>query len=197
MKMHRASRLSLAANIVAMAVMSAGCTSLLPHGSSGTPSPFETFAQAEAAASRIVPFRTLTGELKALGFDPEGGRNVTLIPYPDILARLVPYGGIAPGSLDPGIRACIEARTSCRAYVFHFERQDRDRVGPFLADFLNFRRQTQVTGWWFDALVVVSDGQVLFRNMGGQPAIRRDERQLNPLGPFQPSGEAVGGLLGR
>lgn len=175
----------------------AGCSSLLPHGSSDTPSPFETFAQAEAAAYRIVPFRTAVSELKTLGFDPEGGKNVTLIPYPDVLSRLVPYSGVPLDALDAGIRACIDARTSCRAYVFHFERQDRHRTGGFLGDFFNFRRLTEVTGWWFDALVVVSDGQVLFRNIAGQATTSRVERQLNPLGPFQPAGEGAGAVLVR
>jgi hypothetical protein len=46
-----------------------------------------------------------------------------------------------------------------------------------------------------DALVVVTDGKVLFRNHGGQPQIDRTERQVNPLGPLQPAGESAGAVL--
>lgn len=172
-------------------------TSLLPRTSSDTPSPFDSYAHAEGAAARIVPFETRLHELKALGFDPEGGRNVTVIPYPDLLARLVPYSGVPIGSLDAGIRHCIDARADCRAYVFHFEREDRRREGGFWRDFLNVQRVTHVTGWSFDALVVVAGDRVLFRNAGGQPRIDRLERETNPLGPLQPAGESAGAILTR
>jgi hypothetical protein len=183
--------------VILSALALAGCASLLPHGSTDTPSPFASFAEAEAAARRIVPFETRAADLKALGFDPDGGRNVTLIPYPDVLSRLVPYSGVPMDALDPGIRECIAARTACRAWLFHFERQDRKREGGFWGDFFNVRRVTLITGWWFDALVVESDGKVLFRNMAGQPGTHRLDRQINPLGPFQPAGEGAGALLAR
>lgn len=180
---------------LAAALALAGCASVLPRGNAETPSPFGTFKEAEEAASRIVPFRTRTGELRELGFDHEAGRNVTLVPYPDVIARLVPYSGVPVDSLDPGIRECIKASTGCRGYVFHFERQRREREGNFWADFFNLRRVTEVTGWWFDALVVVSEDRVLFRNVAGQASTSRTERQTNPLGPLQPAGEGVGALL--
>lgn len=174
--------------LLAAALLAAGCTSLLPRGSSTSPTPFASYAQAEAAAARIVPFETRVEQLKALGFDVDGGWNVTAIPYPDLLARLVPYSGVPMDSLDPGIRECIGAREACRAWVFHFEQMQRQREGPFLADFFNVRRVTQVKGWAADVLVVASGGKVLFRNVSGQPQTDRTERQINPLGPFQ-SGE--------
>lgn len=175
---------------VAAAACSA-CTSLLPRGSSGVASPFATFAQAQGAAERIVPFETRVGDLAALGFDPQEGANVTRIPYPDIVGRLAPYPGVPLDALDPGIRACIAARGLCTGYRFRFERTDRKREGGFWADFLNVRRVTNTTGWWFEALVVVSEGRVLFRNHAGEPRIDRVERQFNPLGPLQPAGESA------
>lgn len=184
----------LLSSLAAVAVL-AGCGSLLPHGSTDTPSPFQTYGQAQAAVERMEPFRTRSAELRALGFDPEEGRNVTLIPYPEIVARLAPYSGVQLAELDPGIRQCILAKSGCRAYLFRFERQDRKREGGFWADFLNIRRETQITGWWFEALVVVSDGVVLFRNHSGQAHTVRVEKQTNPLGPFQPAGESAGSLL--
>lgn len=179
----------------ALAAVLAGCGSLLPRGTSDTPAGFATFEDAEAAARRVEGLKTRTADLKALGFDVVGGTNVTLIPYPDIVARLAPYSGVAIDQLDPGIRECIRAQSACRGYLFHFERQDRKRQGGFWLDFLNVRRHTFIKGWWFDALFVVSDGMVLFRNYGGQASTDRVERQVNPLGPFQPAGESAGWQL--
>jgi hypothetical protein len=176
--------------VLACAALSA-CSTLLPRGSSDTPGIFATFESAQAAAERIIPLETRFSELKNLGFDPEGGANVTLIPYPDIVARLAPYPGLPLSALDPGVRKCVEAQAACRGYLFHFERQDRRRTGGFWLDFLNIRRTTVVTGWSFQALVVVSDSTVLFRNYAGQAQIDRVERQSNPLGPFQESAGAV------
>ena len=69
--------------------------------------------------------------------------------------------------------------------------------GGFLLDFLNFRRTVRVSGWRFNGLVAVRDGVVLFRSYGGEPRNDRTDRQVNPLGPLQPAGEAVGGLVSR
>ncbi len=182
---------------LALAALLAGCSALLPRASSDTPSSFPSYAAAEAAAARIVPFTTSVDELKALGFDPDAGSNVTVIPYPDLLARLVPYSGVPMDNLDAGIRRCIDAKGACRAYVFHFAQENRRREGGFWADSLNVNRLTHVTGWSFEATVVVADGRVLFRNMGGQPRVDRVERERNPLGPFQPAGESAGAILTR
>lgn len=189
------SRIAAAAAGAALAAVLAGCGSLLPRGTSDTPAGFATFEEAETAAARVEGLKTRTEDLKALGFDLAGGTNVTLIPYPDIVARLAPYSGVALDQLDPGIRECIRAQSACRGYLFHFERQDRKREGSFWLDFLNLRRQTFFKGWWFDALFVVSDGVVLFRNYGGQASTDRVDRQVNPLGPFQPAGESAGWQL--
>ena len=171
------------------------CTSLLPRGSSSAPGGFASFEQAQAAAQRIVPLETRFQELKGLGFDPEDGANVTQIPYPDLVARLAPYSSLPLSALDPGVRKCVEAQAGCRGYLFNFEQQDRKRIGGFWLDFLNIRRTTHVTGWTFQAMVVVSDGTVLFRNAAGQPRIDRTDSQRNPLGPFQPAGESAGAVI--
>lgn len=168
---------------------------MLPRGSTDTPSPFNSYAQAQAAAESIQPFKTHVGELKGLGFDKDEAKNVTFIPYPDVLARLAPYSGVPMDELDPGIRECIKMRTECRAWLFHFERQDQHRESGFFEDFFNIKRVTKTTGWSFDALVVTSDGVVLFRNWGGQPNTDRLDRRINPLGPLQPAGESAGALI--
>lgn len=49
-----------------------------------------------------------------------------------------------------------------------------------------------MSGWRFDALVVVRGEQVAFRNFGGEARIVRTDRQVNPLGPLQRAGDAIG-----
>ena len=163
-----------------------GCSSLLPYGSNRSPSPFTTYAEAQQASQRIKPYATSFKELPGLGFDPGAGPNVTLVPYPDVIARVVSASGVPMAALDEGIQACILAQAQCRGYLFRFEHNDHARVGNFWADFFNVRRTTRYTGWWFEALVVVSGEQVLFRNTAGEPRMERTDKDTNPLGPFQP-----------
>jgi hypothetical protein len=185
----------LRACLLAAAAALAGCSALLPSGSSQVRSAFDSFDAARQALEAVVPFRTTFGELKALGFDPQASTNVTLIPYPEIVARLAPHPGVPLEELDAGVRACIVAQAACRAFLFRLGHQRRARQGPFLPDFLSFRRTTLVTGWRFEGLVVLRDDVVVFRNFAGEARIDTVERQVNPLGPLQPAGEASGQYL--
>jgi hypothetical protein len=173
-----------------------GCSHLLPHESHSVQAPFEDFAAAQRSVEQLVPFSTTVAELQSLGFDLRGP-NVTLIPYPGLVDRLAPNPSVPLAELDPGIRECILSRMACEAFEFKLGREARQRTGGFWADFLNFERTTQVSGWSFQALIVVKDGVVLFRNHGGEPHIARTEHQSNPLGPLQPAGEAAAGLVVR
>ncbi len=172
-----------------------GCASLLPRGSSEQPSGFDSFEAAQRALERVVPFQTTVAELASLGFDPEGGRNVTRVPYPDVVTRLAPHPGVPLETLDAGVRACVAAQAQCRAYVFHLGGQTQRREGSFWLDFFNFRRTTTVSGWRFDGLVVVRGDLVVFRNFGGEARIDRTERQVNPLGPLQRLGDTAGARI--
>jgi hypothetical protein len=174
-----------------------GCAHWLPRGNTEEPSQFDSFEAAAGAFEKIVSHRTTVAEMKALGFDPHASSNLTLIPYPQLTARLSPDPGVPFETLDPGIRECILAHQECQAYEFHLAGETTHRQGSFLLDFLNFRRTVRVTGWRFDGLVAVRDGVVLFRSYGGEPRNDRTERQVNPLGPLQPAGEAAGGLIRR
>jgi hypothetical protein len=186
---------SLCCAVALASLLLSACAALLPRGSSDTTTDFLDFAQARAALERIVALQTSTSELKVLGFDIQSGANVTLISYPEIIARLTPNPSVPLDKLDPGIRQCIEVQTRCRGHLFHFERQERKREGGFWLDFFNIQRTTNTKGWWFEALIVVSDDKVLFRNYAGQAHADRVDKQTNPLGPFQPAGEGAGAVL--
>lgn len=181
--------------LVVATCLLAGCAGLLPKGATVTTSSFETFQAAHAAFERIEPYKTQASELKNFGFDTESIRNVRLIPYPDLVSRLAPNSSFPVADLDRGIRECIAAHRGCRAYEFHFANEKRNRTGNFFLDFLDFSRTTAITGWRFDALLVISDGMVLFKNFGGEPNNDRVEHQVNPLGPLQASGQALAGKI--
>jgi hypothetical protein len=173
----------------------AGCTALLPSSKRDQPTRFDSFEAAALALGQTVPYLTTVPEMKALGFDIEASENVTVVPYPQLIARLAPNAAVPLDALDVGIRDCILARQACRVYVFQFARESRQRDGNFLLDFLNFRRSTAITGWRFEGLLVVSDGLLLFSNYSGEPHTDRTELEVRPLGPFQPAGESAGSLL--
>ena len=160
-----------------------------------SPSLFDSFDTARVALDRTVPYKTTLAELKALGFDPQDNANVTVIPYPEVVNRLVPYSGVPLDALDRGVRDCILAQTDCVAYLFRFGRVDRQRDGNFFLDFFNIRRRVQLNGWRFEGLVVVRSGIVLFRNSAGESNLSTIENTTNPLGPFQRSGESSDLLL--
>lgn len=173
----------------------AGCTPLLPRASSVVASSFDSYEAARQALEKVIPYQTRFEELRALGFDPQASANVTVIPYPEVVTRLAPHPGVPLEQLEPGVRDCILAQTLCRAYVFRYGQQRRVREGGFWSDFFNFDRTVSVTGWRFEGLVVVRNGVVLLRSIGGEPRTDRVDRQHNPLGPLQPAGEAAGSWL--
>ena len=181
--------------ILATALGLAGCTALLPSSSAVSPSSFDSFEAAQAALEKTIPYKTTLEELKALGFDPQASANVTVIPYPEIISRLAPYSGVALDALDPGVRDCILAQTQCKAYLYRFGRTDRQRDGNFLLDFFNINRHVQVRGGGFEGLGGVREGSGLFRTSAGEAKLDATERTINPLGPFQRSGESSDLLL--
>ena len=178
-------------------ILLTGCGSLLPRGDSEQPSGFDSFETAAQAFDKVVAYGTTVEQLKTLGFDLQSSPNVTLISYPQLTSRLAPDRGVPFEAIDPGIRDCIVARLACQVYEFHLGRETSHREGSFMLDFLNFRRETRVTGWRFEGLLAVRDGVVLFRSHGGEPRTDRRDRRVNPLGPLQGAGEGAGGLLVR
>lgn len=174
-----------------LCVLLTGCAALLPRASSVDVSPFASFDDARRAFERVRPYQTTVAELKPLGFDVDASGNVRQIPYPQLVAHLMPHSALAIEDPETGIRDCMRAQQACIAYAFRFGRQVHERRGGFLADFMNFRRLTHTRGWRFEGLVLVRDGIVLFRNHGGEAHIDVVEERVNPLGPLQALGEAT------
>ena len=179
-------RRALAAGCCALA---AACSDLLPRVESEISSPWSSFEQARAAIEAIEPGRTNARELRAHGIDPYTSTNVQLLSYSDVLLRF-PNAGSA-GELDEGLRRCLRAGKACTGYSINARDTRRDRVGSFWQDALGFKRVVEVTGWTFNALVLLVDDRVVYTLYGGQPNLREQEVTRQPLGPVQNVGDAL------
>lgn len=176
---------------VAVCLFLTGCSTLLPHGNHAVDGPWKSFEAAQEAFDRITPYRTRVGDLKALGLDPVTTPNITLLNYSDVLGRFVPNPSINADELDEGVRDCIKATTACKGFEIEQRHIKRIRTGNFWSDFLNFRRQVDVTGWHFKGMLLVKNDVVVYKLVGGQPLIHETEYNANPLGPLQGLGEAT------
>ncbi len=175
---------------LALTSLLAGCTALLPHSQSEVAS-FESFEQARAVIEALVPMHSTAEDLRAHGLDPMRHPGTGLLTHADIARHFAPSDLVRREDIDPGVLACLSARAACRGWEISAERIHRARVGNFWADFINFSRRTEITGWRFNALVLLIDDRVVYRSWGGQPAIRQIETQHNPLGPLQDIGPAL------
>lgn len=165
-----------------------GCNALLPRQRSVTESPWLEYTDAKAAFDKIEVGKTTVEDLAALGFDVEKSPNVKILNYLDIAATVQ---AIPTKQLDPGLQACLNARASCRAYVFEPKRTYTRRVGNFWLDILNFRRKSHETGWRFKALIVFVNHHVAYKLASGEPKVDQVQDQVNPLGPFQAPADLI------
>ncbi|MBE0626788.1 MAG: hypothetical protein IH606_18470 [Burkholderiales bacterium] len=180
-------RLAVAAAVAA----TAACSALLPRGEAVTDSPWHSFEEAQQAFDQITLHKTTSADLKRLRVDPEITPNVIILNYSDVLRRFIPNPSIDASSLDLGVQECLRAATRCRGYEVDHRVLKRQRYGNFFADILNFQRKTDVVGWRFNAVVLITDDLVVYKLTGGQPAIHDHEKSTNPLGPFQGAGEGL------
>lgn len=167
-----------------------GCASLLPSGSAVSAGSWKSFDEAKGAYDRIVPERTTVRELSELGFDPFQTPNIAILSHADIRRRFS-VTSLAGDEIDPLLRDCLASRERCTAYETDIKHTERHRSGNFWLDFLEFRRTTGITGWRFNAIIVLKDDRVVYKLWGGQPLIRESEDDRNPLGPLQGSGSKL------
>lgn len=172
-----------------------GCAALLPKQQSEVASPWHDFREAQVEVERIIPHRTTKAELKAAGIDPYVNPNISLLTYSDIILRF-PLGGALPqDKLERGLRECLYAGKSCYGYAITARDIKRDRTANFWLDLLNFYRRVDVSGWSFNATILLVDDFVVYTLYGGQPIIREREESTQPLGPVQNWGEKLPGLI--
>ena len=171
-------------------LLTSACTSLLPESHTDT-TPFKSFEEARAAVLALVPMKSDQASLEQSGFNPAKHPNTTLLTHADVARRFLPSAILQRQDLDPGILLCLESRDDCHGIEIVGAKIASERKGSFWADFLNFQRRTETTGWRFTALVLMVKDLVVYRSWSGQPVI--DEKQVtkNPLGPFQDIGPSV------
>lgn len=180
-------------NLVSAAVCLclAGCSALLPRGNHAVEGPWKTFEEAQQTFDKITPYQTRVMDLKELGLDPASIPNITLLNYSDVLGRFIPSPAINSDEIDTGVKDCIKAKAVCRGFEIDQKHLKRTRSGNFWSDFLNFRRQVDVTGWHFKGMLLLKDDVVVYKLTGGQPLIQEMEYNSNPLGPLQGVGEST------
>jgi len=166
-----------------------GCSGLLPTIKQTTKSPWQSFEEAKKAFDKIVPGETTTEELKLLGFDPFETPNVKLVTYLDIQKHFIPNESVKLQDLPKGVRHCLESQAACQGYEVTPTMRRKKRYGNVMLDLLNFRRKTVISGWGFDALIVLEKELVVYKLWGGEPNVLEYEDKKNPLGPLQEVGK--------
>jgi hypothetical protein len=178
-----------------LAAACAGCSGLLPRAEFATQETWHEYEAAKAAIDRILPMQSRRADLAADGIDPRSNAAVTILSYSDVAQRFAVGSSIRQEELDPGIRQCLTAGKACTGYSIVLKRTSRKRIGNFWLDSLNFRRETDVTGWSFNALILFVDDMVVYTLHGGQPRMHEKETVRNPLGPLQGWGQQVVPIL--
>jgi hypothetical protein len=172
-------------------VLLTGCSSLLPSKKEETVTSWEEFEQVKEAYDKIT-LGNSRAELKELGFDVDNSSNILVLSYLDVATKVQ---SIPVTELDPGLQKCMKRRYECQTYVIDLKKLRGKRIGNFWADFFNFRRRTDATGWRFNALLVMIDDQVTYKLWSGTPKVELYEEKRNPLGPLQTFGDMTLGLL--
>lgn len=166
-----------------------GCATWLPKSHTQSPT-FQTFDEARTAIESLVPHKSNLETLNTLGLTPTKQPNTVILTQADVVRRVF-SGVMGKEDLDAGIVACINARDACRGWELNVANIDKARTGNFWADFLNFKRHTETTGWRFNALILMVNDVVVYRGWGGQPVVNEVEVNTNPLGPLQDMGPSA------
>jgi hypothetical protein len=179
------------AALLAALLLLGGCASLLPQQKTLTQESWATFEDAKKAIDAVVPYETRRRELDAERMDPYRNPAIVILTYSDVAQRFA-VGAIKAEELDRGVRECLTAGKSCTGYQIEVRRVERHRVGNFWLDIFNFKREVDVRGWTFRALILFVDDLVVYTLYGGQPRLHEEEISRNPLGPLQGWGEGMG-----
>ncbi len=168
-----------------------GCASLLPTSKVEMKMPWQNYAEAKATFDRIVIRHTTIEELNAMAIHADVTPNIVSLNHTDLLRRLANVPLLDPAMLDDGLRACLVKRQKCTGLEIEQTHTERERIGSFWLDVLGFRQETSVTGWRFNAVIVLDENVVIYKVWSGQPNVRKLEEERNPLGPLQGVGSAL------
>lgn len=171
-------------------LMSGGCSSMLPSSKQEDSNRWRDFEDAKKSYDLIIPYETNMDTVRKLGFDPFKTPNTQILNYSQVVRAVVPSPIQEQTSIPKGIIDCMKMQEGCVGYLVEPSRVKRQRVGNFMLDFMNFKRDTHTSGWKFSALIVVIDNLVVYKQWSGSPQIDQNETRRNPLGPLQGVGES-------
>jgi hypothetical protein len=170
----------------------AGCSGVLPKKHDLAISSFKTFGEAHDGYDKVVVNQTTVADLKTLGFDPDKSSNIAQLTYLEVLQQFLPRDGMPFSTIPTAVQTCITAQNRCIGYAVTPKVTNQKREGSVFLDFFNFRRKTSITGWQADSIFVLLDGTVVYKLWSGEPNIETSSTSINPLGPVQDLGSAVG-----
>ena len=179
---------------VALLVLAAGCSSLLPTSKEVTASPWQSYQDAQDTFDKIIPGQTTIADLRQMSLDPARNANIAILNYADVMRKFMLNQSFSVQDLDNGVRECVTAKVACRGFEINQSQVHRQRMGNVVLDVLGFQRETHTAGWRFNGLILLRDGVVVYKLTSGQPVIRSTEENQNPLGPVQAIGSRVTGL---
>ncbi len=179
---------TLAAWMVGIAAFLSGC-SVLPSSTNKSQILWKSYDEARGAYDKVALDYTTDVELRKYGFNTDRVPNIRLLNYVDVVNLF--GSGFRPEDLPNGVQTCVAARDNCFAYVVKAQDIHSKRVGNVMADLLGFRKQTHVTGWEFQATLVLVNNVVVYKMWNGTPKIENEEKQTTPLGPMQ----NLGGII--
>lgn len=167
------------------------CTSLLPTSKQINDQPWDSYQKAQEVFALITPAKTTLEDLQKLGIYPDKTPNVALLNHADVTRRLVAISSLEINLLPPPIQHCLAHHAECSAIQIEQKHMDRKRYGNFWLDFLTFNRQIEISGWQFEALIIMQKDLVVYKLWTGKPNILQWEEERNPLGPLQGAGSTV------
>lgn len=171
--------------LIPVLLLFSGCGSILPSTRQTVKSPWNSFEEAKASYDKIIVNKCTADDLGKLGLDPFTNPNITILTYVDIIQKFMFNPSIKVEDLDPGLQKCIKAKAGCNAYAIQPKMLASRRFGNAFLDIFDFKRNTRETGWRFDAIAVMVNGVVVYKQWGGNPAIDATSVTRNPLGPLQ------------
>jgi hypothetical protein len=176
--------------VLSLLFLTSACSTLLPKARTDTTT-FKSYDEARDAIDALVPNKSDRETLEKNGFSLKKHPNMTLLTHLDVMRRFLPTGLLRREDLDPGVLNCLESRDSCTGVEIIGTKIASERKGNFFADFFNFDRRTETTGWRFNAIVLFVNDVVVYRSTSGQPNVNEVQESHNPLGPFQDIGPSV------
>lgn len=181
----------VASLIVTVGLVGCGGLGLLPRKADIKNTNFRSYAAVQVAYHTIAPGATKESDLGQLGFDSTESPNVEILSYLGVIERFMPRDSIKFDQLDPAVQICIQARDHCSAYIFKPERIHEERTGNWFLDVLGFERESISYGWSAEVMLLIQDGRVVYKVMGGRPRINDYHDDVKPLGPFQDLSNSV------